>query len=226
GRTSPILPENVPRTYSARRRCGRRDADPLPDGAQSPRIGLRRPWDEAPYPVGGDRAAQGPCPVALAHRRPLHRRAHARADASPLRAASSASVCAVVRAAAAASWPLSSTEPGSPARSSACCSSSQVSRPQPTGMPGSRATRVSPSVAAEQTYSKCGVPPRITTPSATTASLSLARAAAGTDSSIEAVSRDAVGTDGTANAAPRCDTSCDPARVGSGYVSAAMIFTT
>src|SRR5699024_12673024 len=105
--TSPILPENVPRTYSARRRCGRRDADPLPDGAQSPRIGLRRPWDEAPYPVGGERAAQGPCPVALPHRRPLSRRplpprAPARADASPLRAAISASVCAVVSAAAAA----------------------------------------------------------------------------------------------------------------------------
>src|SRR5699024_5607432 len=64
GRTSPILAENAPRTYSARRGCGRRDADPRPDGPQSPRIGLRRPWDEAPYPAGGDRAAQGPCPVA------------------------------------------------------------------------------------------------------------------------------------------------------------------
>ena len=38
---------------------------------------------------------------------------------------------------------------------------SQVRSPKPTGFPGSRATRLSPSVAALQTYSKCGVPPRI-----------------------------------------------------------------
>ncbi len=44
----------------------------------------------------------------------------------------SRSVRAVARAAAVASWPLSSTEPSSPARSSACCSVSQVSTPKPT----------------------------------------------------------------------------------------------
>src|SRR3954453_5635609 len=77
---------------------------------------------------------------------------------------------AVCRAATVASQPLSSTEPGSPARSRACCSVSVVSTPLPTGFGASRATRVSPAVTASQTYSKCGVPPRTTTPSATTAS--------------------------------------------------------
>ena len=57
----------------------------------------------------------------------------------------------VASAAAAASYPLSSTDPSSPARSSACCSVSQVSRPNPTGTPWSSATRPRPSVAALQT---------------------------------------------------------------------------
>src|SRR5579883_418370 len=77
---------------------------------------------------------------------------------------------AVATALRAASRPLSSADPGSPARSRACCSVSQVRTPNPTGMPDSTATRVSPSVAAAQTYSKWGVPPRMTTPSATIAS--------------------------------------------------------
>ena len=42
-------------------------------------------------------------------------------------------------------------EPSSPARSSACCSVSQVRTPNPTATVWSRATRVRPSVAAEQT---------------------------------------------------------------------------
>ena len=74
-------------------------------------------------------------------------------------------------------------DPSRPARASACSSSSQVRTPKPTGVPVSSATRVSPSVAAEQTYSKCGVPPRTTTPSATTASWVRASSAATTGSS-------------------------------------------
>src|SRR5206468_2755312 len=54
------------------------------------------------------------------------------------------SVRAVATALRAASRPLSSAEPGSPARSSACASVSQVSTPKPTGMPDSTATLVSP----------------------------------------------------------------------------------
>ena len=44
-------------------------------------------------------------------------------------------VTAVATAAMAASCPLSSLDPGSPARSSACASSSQVSTPKPMGIP-------------------------------------------------------------------------------------------
>src|SRR5690606_19493160 len=86
----------------------------------------------------------------------------------------------VATAASAASAPLSSRDPSRPARSSACCSSSHVSTPNPTGTPVRTLTSVRPDVAAWHTYSKCGVPPRITTPSATTASApcSTARAAA------------------------------------------------
>src|SRR5579884_1475105 len=61
------------------------------------------------------------------------------------------SVSAVATALSAASRPLSSAEPGSPARSSACWSVSQVSTPNPIGMPDSTATLVRPSVAARQT---------------------------------------------------------------------------
>src|SRR5690606_21510506 len=77
---------------------------------------------------------------------------------------------AVVNAAIVASRPLSSTDSGSPALASACSSVSQVSTPLPTGVLSSSATRVSPAVTASHTYSKWGVPPRITTPNATTAS--------------------------------------------------------
>src|SRR3954447_15064096 len=100
---------------------------------------------------------------------------------------------AVCRAATVASQPLSSTEPGSPARSRACCSVSVVSTPLPTGLPASRATRGSPAVTASQTYSKCGVPPRTTTPSATTASCRSVSAWATTGSSTAPGTRTTVG---------------------------------
>lgn len=58
---------------------------------------------------------------------------------------------AVARAASVASKPLSSVEPGRPARARACASSSQVSSPNPTGVPVSSATRFRPSVAAAHT---------------------------------------------------------------------------
>src|SRR5688500_1649990 len=104
------------------------------------------------------------------------------------------SVRAVARAATAASQPLSSAEPGSPARSRACSSVSHVRTPLPTGFPASRATRVSPAVTASHTYSKCGVPPRTTTPSATTASCRSASAWATTDSSTAPGTRTTVGS--------------------------------
>ena len=66
----------------------------------------------------------------------------------------SASVTAVAIAAQAASAPLSSMESGSPARSRACLSVSQVSKPKPIGTPVSNATRESPLVAASLTNSK------------------------------------------------------------------------
>src|SRR4051794_9471586 len=53
----------------------------------------------------------------------------------------------------------------------------------PIGVPVSSATRVSPSVAAEQTYSRCGMPHRMTTPSTTTASWVRPSSAATTGSS-------------------------------------------
>src|SRR3954468_7874120 len=103
-------------------------------------------------------------------------------------------VRAVARAATAASQPLSSTEPGSPARSRACSSVSQVRTLLPTGLPASRATRVRPAVTASQTYSKCGVPPRMTTPSATTASCRSVSAWATTGSSTAPGTRTTVGS--------------------------------
>src|SRR3954469_4281907 len=101
---------------------------------------------------------------------------------------------AVCSAAMVASQPLSSAEPGSPARSRACISSSVVRTPLPTGLPASRATRVSPEVTASQTYSKCGVPPRITTPSATTASCRSHSAWTTTGSSTAPGTRTTVGS--------------------------------
>src|SRR4051812_31532970 len=100
---------------------------------------------------------------------------------------------AVCSAAMVASQPLSSAEPGSPARSRACISSLVVRTPLPTGLPASSATRVSPAVTASQTYSKCGVPPRITTPSATTASSRSLSACATTGSSTAPGTRTTVG---------------------------------
>src|SRR3954471_20893192 len=105
----------------------------------------------------------------------------------------SRSVSAVASAAIVASQPLSSAEPGSPARSRACSSVSQVRTPLPTGLPASSAPRVSPAVTASQTYSKCGVPPRITTPSATTASCRSVSAWATTGSSTAPGARTTVG---------------------------------
>src|SRR3954451_1758035 len=105
----------------------------------------------------------------------------------------SRSVSAVVSAAIVASQPLSSAEPGRPARSRACSSVSQVRTPLPTGLPASSATRVSPAVTASQTYSKCGVPPRTTTPRATTASCRSVSAWATTGSSTAPGARTTVG---------------------------------
>src|SRR5262249_21192517 len=68
----------------------------------------------------------------------------------PLRQASRRTT-APATATMAASYPLFSAESGRPARSSACCSESQVRTPNPTGTPVSTATRVRPSVAARQT---------------------------------------------------------------------------
>ncbi len=79
--------------------------------------------------------------------------------------------------------PLSSFDPGSPARSSPCFSSSRVRTPKPTGLPVWMLTCVRPLVAASETYSKCGVPPRMMTPSATTASAPASRAALATTGS-------------------------------------------
>src|SRR3954449_648479 len=106
----------------------------------------------------------------------------------------SRSVSAVASAAIVASQPLSSAEPGSPARSRACSSVSQVRTPLPTGLPASSATRVSPAVTASHTYSKCGVPPRMTTPRATTASWRSASACATTGSSTAPGARTTVGS--------------------------------
>ena len=76
--------------------------------------------------------------------------------------------CAISITASAASAPLLPWSP--PARASAWASSSVVSTPKPTGTPVSRMISRTPSVTARHTYSKCGVPPRITTPRVTTAS--------------------------------------------------------
>src|SRR3954467_254674 len=107
---------------------------------------------------------------------------------------SSRRVSAVASAAIVASQPLSSGEPGSPARSRACSSVSQVRTPLPTGLPASRATLVRPAVTASHTYSKCGVPPRMTTPRATTASCRSASAWATTGSSTAPGARTTVGS--------------------------------
>ena len=61
------------------------------------------------------------------------------------------SAITVAMAAVAASNPLSSTEPGRPARAMACSSSSQVRTPKPIGVHVRTATSVSPWVAPAQT---------------------------------------------------------------------------
>ena len=61
------------------------------------------------------------------------------------------SVSAVDSAAAVAWAPLSSAEPGSPARSSACSSLLVVSTPLATGVDASSETRVRPCVTASHT---------------------------------------------------------------------------
>jgi len=77
-------------------------------------------------------------------------------------------------AATAASAPL--LPPFTPARSSACSMVSQVSTPKPTAHSASIDTCPTPFDTSLATYSKCGVPPRITAPSATAASKRLLRA--------------------------------------------------
>ena len=57
-----------------------------------------------------------------------------------------------------------------PARSSACSMVSQVRTPKPTAQSASIDTWATPFETSLATYSKCGVPPRTTTPRATTAS--------------------------------------------------------
>src|SRR5699024_3294873 len=96
---------------------------------------------------------------------------------APDYSASPFTVTARCSAASAASWPLDSDESSSPARSSAWASLSTVRIPNPTGLPVSNWTRVSPEVTASATKSKCGVSPRIMTPKHTTASYPLVRAA-------------------------------------------------
>src|SRR5690606_21906339 len=94
------------------------------------------------------------------------------ADHDPATARSSE---AVRRAASAASRPLLPAAP--PDRAAACSTVSQVRSPNPTGMPRSVATRESADAVSPATKSKCGVSPRITTPSATTAATPGRRAA-------------------------------------------------
>src|SRR5262249_35687194 len=93
-----------------------------------------------------------------------------------------------------ASQPLSSWLSSSPHRSRACSRVSQVSTPLPTGVLASRATLVSPAVTASQTYSKCGVPPRITAPRQAAASYAVASSAATTGSSTAPATRTTSGS--------------------------------
>src|SRR5215831_7858998 len=116
---------------------------------------------------------------------------HAPSGAAPR---SERSTSAVSRAATTASQPLSSWLPSSPHRSRACSRVSQVSTPLPTGVLASRATLVSPAVTASQTYSKCGVPPRITAPRQATASCAAASSAATTGSSTAPATRTTSGS--------------------------------
>ena len=116
------------------------------------------------------------------------------------------STSAVSSAATTASHPLSSWLPGSPHRSRADSTVSQVSTPFPIGVRASSATRVRPAVTESQTYSKCGVPPRMTTPRQATASWCLASSAATTGSSIAPGTRNTTGSgtpQATAAAVPR-----------------------
>src|SRR5262249_27669259 len=117
----------------------------------------------------------------------LRRRSHDRARRSR-------KVSAAVRAAPVAWAPLSSADVGSPARARACSSVLVVNTPLATGVDASSATRVSPWVTESQTYSKCGVSPRITTPRAMTASWLLASCCATTGSSIAPSTRTTVGS--------------------------------
>src|SRR5437667_9088569 len=67
---------------------------------------------------------------------------------------------------------------GPPARSHACASVSEVITPKPTGTPVSSPTRDSPWAASAAMYPKCGVLPRITTPTETMPAYRPARASA------------------------------------------------
>src|SRR4051794_32176917 len=129
---------------------------------------------------------------------------------------------AVCSAAMVASQPLSSAEPGSPARSRACCSSFVVRTPLPTGLPASSATRVSPAVTASQTYSKCGVPPRMTTPRATTASCRSASACATTGSSTAPGTRTTAGSSTPEARAAARDRSSSASVISACHVVATM----
>src|SRR3990167_2206518 len=86
-------------------------------------------------------------------------------------ASSCASRLTISRADSAASAPLLPALV--PERSMACSMESTVSTPKATGTPNSMETWARPLVHSPATYSKCGVPPRITAPRAMIASNSL-----------------------------------------------------
>lgn len=125
----------------------------------SPR-GARRACSSSTHPTTAPRCVSGPrCSSvstvaarssAAARRRPPGRCDGRRGRGRRQRARRSR-VRTVASAACAASAPLSSRDPGSPARSRACASSSVVSTPNPTGTPVRTVTSVSPTVAAWQT---------------------------------------------------------------------------
>ena len=177
----------APRCPSASARTRGRASSSTPPAMNSPSSTMRHLVGEPEVHPGVARCAAARRPPRTARPPPPHRprpRSASCAAAPPRRRgrpAGSSGVLPAARAAPArsriaarqASAPLSSADAGAAGSGPRACSRvSQVSTPLPTGVRSSSATRVSPAVTASQTYSKCGVPPRITTPSATTASWS------------------------------------------------------
>src|SRR6185295_13303102 len=85
--------------------------------------------------------------------------AHQRVRAVPRRAWSQPAISSTARAASAPRLP---TEP--PARSQACSSVLAVITPKPMGTPVASPAWRMPAAVSRETYSKCGVSPRMTTP--------------------------------------------------------------